>query len=62
MNADRGSVLWGLVFVTVGGAYLLDALDVWVVRATYLLPVLLIVAGLAVAVTALGDAGDRARR
>jgi hypothetical protein len=49
--ADRGNrtaVVWGLFFIAVGIAFLLDRLDVWTLRARYVLPVLLIVLGAAI--------------
>jgi cell wall-active antibiotic response 4TMS protein YvqF len=45
---DRGSIVFGLFFVVVGAAFLLDRLDVWTVRARYIPPVLLIALGVAV--------------
>ncbi|HVM20687.1 MAG TPA: DUF5668 domain-containing protein [Egibacteraceae bacterium] len=57
MKIDRSAVMFGVVFVALGVAYLLDDLGMWTVQVTYLWPVLLIVAGLALAATAIG--GDR---
>jgi hypothetical protein len=53
MNArlDRAALVWGAVFTIVGGAFLLQELGVWRVRADVFLPVLLIVAGVLLAVT-----------
>ena len=45
---DRTSVVFGVFFVLVGVAYLLDRLDVWTVRARYLPPIVLIALGVAV--------------
>lgn len=53
MRLNRSALVFGVVFVLVGGAYLLEELGVWVVRTGYLLPALLVVAGLALTVTAL---------
>jgi len=55
MKLDRGAVVWGVVFILLGSAYVLDDLGVWSVRITYLWPVLLIAAGVALAGTALSD-------
>jgi len=49
-RTNRASVAFGLFFVVAGIAFLLDRLDVWDVRARYLLPALLIAAGVAVLV------------
>jgi cytochrome c oxidase subunit IV len=50
---DRAALAWGAVFVTVGGAFLLQELGVVEqVRIGVLIPLLLIVAGLTVAVSA----------
>jgi hypothetical protein len=49
---DRGSVAWGVVFCVLGVAFLLDALDVWEVRMGVLVPLLLIVAGIVLAISA----------
>jgi cytochrome c oxidase subunit IV len=49
--ADRGNrtaVVWGVFFIVAGIAFLLDRLDVWTLRARYVLPVLLIVLGAAI--------------
>jgi hypothetical protein len=45
---DRLSLVAGLVFVAAGIVFLLDALDVWNLRGDYLVPIALIVLGLAV--------------
>lgn len=45
---DRGAIVFGLFFVVVGVAFLLDRLDVWTIEARYLPPVLLIALGVAV--------------
>jgi cytochrome c oxidase subunit IV len=49
---DRPSLVWGAVFCTVGLAYLLQELGVWDVRLGVIVPLLLIVAGLALALSA----------
>lgn len=49
---DRSSLVWGAIFLTVGAAYLLEEFDVWDVRLGVIVPLLLIVAGLALAVSA----------
>ncbi len=45
---NRGSVVAGVFFILVGTAFLLEELDVWNLRAVYILPVLLIAIGVAV--------------
>jgi len=45
---NRGSVVAGVFFILVGAAFLLEELDVWNLRAVYVLPVLLIAIGVAV--------------
>ncbi len=47
-RVDRAAVAFGLFFVVVGVAFLLDRLDVWTIRARYLPPLLLIALGVAV--------------
>jgi hypothetical protein len=51
---DRGDLAFGVVFVVLGGAYLLQELGVWRVQPQLLLPALLIVAGVVVAASGLG--------
>jgi hypothetical protein len=46
---DRLSLVVGVLFVLAGIVFLLDALDVWRLRGDYLVPLGLIVLGLAVA-------------
>jgi thiamine transporter ThiT len=41
----RGSVIWGLIFIVLGVLFLLDQLDVFDLKAAYILPVVLIVIG-----------------
>jgi peptidoglycan/LPS O-acetylase OafA/YrhL len=45
---NRGSVVAGVFFILVGAAFLLQELDVWDLKAVYVLPVLLIALGGAV--------------
>jgi Domain of unknown function (DUF5668) len=45
---DRAAIVFGVFFVLVGVAFLLDRLGVWTVRARYLPPILLIAFGVAV--------------
>lgn len=55
--ADRGNrmaVVWGVFFIGAGIAFLLDRLDVWTLRARYVLPVLLIVLGAAILLSGRG--------
>jgi hypothetical protein len=41
----RASVIWGLIFIVLGVLFLLDQLDVFDLKAAYILPVVLIVIG-----------------
>jgi hypothetical protein len=47
-EADRLSLVVGVLFVVAGVVFLLDALGVWKLRADYLVPLGLIVLGLVV--------------
>ena len=47
-GGNRRALVWGLFFIAAGIAFLLDRLDVWTIRARYVLPVLLIVLGAAI--------------
>jgi cytochrome c oxidase subunit IV len=47
-GGNRRAVVWGLFFIAAGIAFLLDRLDVWTLRARYVLPLLLIVLGAAI--------------
>jgi hypothetical protein len=51
-GADRLSLVVGVVFVLAGVLFLLDALEVWKLRIDYLVPLGLIVLGLAVVASA----------
>ena len=51
-RVDRLSLVVGVLFVLAGALFLLDALDVWRLRVDYLVPMALIVLGLAVLVSA----------
>ena len=51
---NRAAVVFGTLFFLIGGAYLLEDLGVWAIELSYFFPALLIVAGLALALTALG--------
>jgi Domain of unknown function (DUF5668) len=55
---DRLSLVAGLIFVIAGIVFLLDALEVWQLRGDYLVPLALIVLGVAVVATG-WPAGDR---
>lgn len=59
---DRSALVWGAVFCTVGLAYLLEEFGVWNVQVGVLLPLLLIVAGVALAVSAVAGDPRAARR
>lgn len=62
--ADLSALVWGTVFVVLGGTYLLEALGVWEVRGAIVVPTLLILAGVIVLATAVtrGRADREARR
>jgi lipopolysaccharide export LptBFGC system permease protein LptF len=45
---DRSAIVFGVFFVVVGVAFLLDRLDLWTIRARYLPPIVLIAFGVAV--------------
>jgi len=47
-GGNRRAVVWGLFFIVAGTAFLLDRLDVWTLRARYVLPMLLIAIGAAI--------------
>jgi hypothetical protein len=47
-RVDRLSLIVGVLFVLAGVVFLLDALEVWELRADYLVPLGLIVLGLIV--------------
>ena len=47
-GGNRRALVWGLFFIAAGIAFLLDRLDVWTLRARYVLPMLLIVLGVAI--------------
>jgi hypothetical protein len=50
-RTDRLSLVAGLIFVLAGIVFLLDALEVWELRGDYLVPLALIVLGVAVVAT-----------
>jgi hypothetical protein len=50
---NRAAVMFGAVFIALGGAFLLEDLGYWSLELSYVFPALLIVAGLALALTAL---------
>ena len=50
---NRGSLIAGFVFIVLGVLFLLDQLDVLRLRASYVLPVIVIVVGLVVLMGAL---------
>jgi len=49
-GVNRAALVWGLFFIAAGVAFLLDRLEVWNLRARYVLPFLLIALGVAVLV------------
>jgi hypothetical protein len=57
-GVDRLSLLGGLVFVLAGVVFPLDALDVWRLRGDYVVPLVLILLGVAVLASG-GTSGDR---
>lgn len=44
---DAGGVVAGVLFVVIGLVFVLHELDVWTIRLSYVLPLLLIALGLA---------------
>ena len=54
MKLSSPAVFFGSVFVAVGLSYLLEAMGFWSPRPGIVLPVVLIVGGLALAVSGLG--------
>jgi Domain of unknown function (DUF5668) len=60
-RVDRLSLVVGVLFVLAGVVFLLDALEVWKLRIDYLVPLGLIVLGLAVLASG-WPLGGRARR
>lgn len=53
----RSSLVMGLFFIAAGVVFLLDRLDVWELRARYLLPLLLIALGVALLLGGRSSAG-----
>lgn len=51
---NRAAVMFGAMFVVLGAVYLLEDIGVWAIQLSYLFPAMLIVAGVALALTALG--------
>lgn len=51
-EVDRVALAFGVAFVVVGILFLLDRLDVWDLKASYVLPVFLIAIGVAILVGA----------
>jgi Domain of unknown function (DUF5668) len=60
-NVNRTSLVGGFVFIVLGVLFLLDQLDVLRLRASYVLPVIVIVIGLVVLIGALSPLWRRAR-
>jgi hypothetical protein len=58
-DADRLSLVAGLVFVLAGIVFLLDALEVWHLRGDYVVPLVLIVGGVAVLASGWAAGGGR---
>lgn len=49
---NRSALAWGAVFLTIGLAFLLEEFGVWQVRFGVLVPVLLVIAGTILVVSA----------
>ncbi len=49
-SVDRVALAFGLAFVVAGVLFLLDRLDVWQLRVSYVLPVFLIALGVGILV------------
>ncbi len=47
-GTNRSAVIFGVFFIVAGVAFLLDRLDVWDLRARYVLPLVLILLGVAI--------------
>jgi hypothetical protein len=47
-EVDRVALAFGVGFVVLGVLFLLDRLDIWELKASYVLPVLLIALGVAI--------------
>ena len=60
-GVDRLSLVAGVLFVLAGVLFLLDALDVWKLRIDYLVPLGLIVLGLALLEASAWPLHDRRR-
>lgn len=59
-NADfTGSITFGIVFILIGGLVLLNEFDVISLTWSYLLPIILIAAGIAVIVSSRFDTNRR---
>ncbi len=59
---DTGGIVAGVLFVVAGVLFLLDELDVWTIRLSYVLPLLLIGLGLALLIGWLVTATSHHRR
>lgn len=51
---DRGALVWGAVFTVIGVTFLAAEVGGWTVRADVFLPLLLIIAGVVLAVSGVG--------
>jgi hypothetical protein len=60
-NVNRTSLVAGVVFIVLGVLFLLDQLDVLRLRASYVLPVIVIVIGLVVLIGTLSPFWRRPR-
>jgi len=49
-SVDRVALAFGLAFIAAGALFLLDRLDVWELRVSYVLPVFLIALGVGILV------------
>jgi hypothetical protein len=60
-GADRLTLFAGVVFVLAGIVFLLDALEVWKLRRDYVVPLVLILGGLAVLLSGWSGGSRRGR-
>lgn len=58
-GTNRSAVIFGFFFIVAGVAFLLDRLEVWDFRARYVLPLVLILLGVAILLGRSSAPGDR---
>lgn len=56
-ETNRSALVFGLFFIVAGVGFLLDRLEVWNLQARYVLPILLIVLGIAVLIGGFSHGG-----